>query len=59
MKSLGLTELVTANSNSKEQANESKQGNETSEYKDFLNKFDSFINQSKMKLKSLENQNSK
>lgn len=58
MKSLGLTELVTANSNSKEQANESKQGNETSEYKDFLNKFDSFINQSKMKLKSLENQNS-
>lgn len=29
------------------------------EYKDFLNKFDSFINESKQKLKSLETQNSK
>lgn len=28
------------------------------EYKDFLNKFDSFINQSKMQLKNLESQNS-
>lgn len=31
---------------------------EKQEYKDFLNKFDSFINESKIKLKTLENQNS-
>lgn len=59
MKSLGLSEKEADNSNSQNQVNESKKDMETTEYKDFLNKFDSFINQSKMKLKSLENQNSK
>jgi hypothetical protein len=32
---------------------------EKAEYKDFLSKFDSFINESKVKLATLENQNSK
>ena len=35
-----------------------KTTDEKAEYKDFLNKFDSFINESKVKLKNLETQNS-